>query len=164
MSVFHKLISAAVVSVLAVVAVGCSGAYDQKQYEKEIVSKLSSVTKLKRAKCPENKSVKKGAKFECTAYTKDGDAYTVSMKFRNKDGDVDMVLLKLNMENVRNAIADQSVANKNPRPEVVCPDDVPIKKDNKFDCELHYAGDKTVYLVEVEQTDNEGNIYFKDKE
>jgi len=157
--------------VVGVVAVGCgSQKLDVVKGERLMATELAPQIGLKASEanvaCPDDLTIDKGAKFECTLSTPAGAKLRVRVKQTSDAGDVSFNFVDgepaklLNTDNLKTWVTEKLAARfKLDAADITvsCPGGVPLQSGGQVSCTANAEGQPPA-TVKLTQTDAKGNV------
>ena len=143
----------------ALALLGCKNNLDATKIEGAITDgmKAKEVTPTS-VKCPADRALKAGDKFECDAVLPGGTAAKVHVEQKDDQGNITWKLdgAIVNQEKAGHALE----AKLAPGTKIMCPSKVVVlKKGDKFDCDFTQGATKA--KVDITATDDEGSVESK---
>jgi hypothetical protein len=149
----------------ALIISGCSKSIDSAKAEKFIAKSVSAQVgaQVKSVSCPQDLTAKKGETFECTVTAVDGTTGKTRVTEKDDQGNVSVSAPFIHVRSLEQQIAagisDQIGGSK---VALKCPEIIAGSKGDKFECQATAGTEKAV--VEVTQTDGQGNVRYKLKQ
>jgi hypothetical protein len=156
--------SLGLVALAALALSGCSKSIDSDKAEKFIAKSVGSQVgaKVKSVSCPTGLTAKKGETFECTVTGTDGTTGKTTVTEKDDQGNVSVSAPFIHVRNLEQQIASGIAKQIGGSVDVGCPEIIVGAKGKKFECQATSGSDKAV--VEVTQTDDQGNVRYKLKQ
>jgi hypothetical protein len=157
-----NLLSVIVLAGVSLVAItGCDSKIEKTKIEGAINdgTKAKGIS-FKSVECPANQMMKKGADFDCTASTAEGDAVTIHVTQNTDQGDVTWNIIGTILDPAK--LGDSIESKLGAGADVKCPaSTIVLTKGKVIKCTATVEG--ATKNVEITATDDAGNVDWKVK-